>query len=529
MTALSRRQAFFSPLPLFAFAIATTLAFPLLYVTYSAFSAKGAVWQRLWETRIPELLFNTVTLAIGVSVATLFLGISLAWLVTRYEFTGRRIWEWALVLPLAIPSYVLAYIYTYLLETGGLLEKSWQLIMGAEARIFSPYSYGGAWLVMTLNTFPYVYLLSRAALQNFNLSFEEAAQASGATRWQTMYRISLPLIRPSLVAGLFLVTLYVVSDFGAVSLLRFQTFTYAIYQQMTGRYDYGAASILSLLLVLFAFIFLIAERWFRQQSRFFQTGGHIRTKAAIPCSLLQTMLITAFIVLVFGAAFGIPLLLLIQWTWNAWIHGEMGSGFLNYIWNSTILSGIAATLAVVIGTPLAYLACRFPTRFNLFFLQGAYTGYVLPGPVAALALLTLFTQNLPFLYGTALVLVLAYLVHFLPAGLQAMESAIQQVNPNVEEAARSLGRNALSAFRQVTFPLVRGGFIVAWILMFLQAIKELPATLLLRPVGFDTLSVRIWLEASEELYQLAAPPALLIVLITLPVVLLLTKKNWQAA
>ena len=217
-----------------------------------------------------------------------------------------------------------------------------------------------------------------------------------------------------------------------------------------------------------------------------------------------------------------------KWSWTAWAEGEMGSGFLEYIWNSTLLSGTAATIAVVIGTPLAYLATRYPTRFNLLYLQGAYTGYVLPGPVAALALLTLFTQNLPFLYGTALVLVLAYLVHFLPAGLQAMESAIQQVNPNVEEAARSLGSRALGTFTRVTFPLVRGGFMVAWILMFLQAMKELPATLLLRPVGFDTLSVRIWLEASEELYQLAAPPALLIILITLPVVLLLSKKNWQA-
>ncbi|WP_447970628.1 ABC transporter permease [Nitrospira sp. M1] len=529
MTALSRRQVGFSPLPVFAFVIATTLAFPLLYVTYSAFSAKGEVWGRLWATRIPELLFNTVTLAIGVGVTTLLLGVSLAWFVTRYEFPGKRIWEWALVLPLAIPSYVLAYIYTYVLETGGSLEQGWQWLIGPDAHIFSPYSYGGAWLVMTLNTFPYVYLLSRASLQNFNLSFEEAAHASGATRWQTIFRVSLPLIRPSLVAGLFLVTLYVVSDFGAVSLLRFQTFTYAIYQQMTGRYDYGAASILSLLLVLFAFMFLIAERWFRQQSRFFQTGGHIRTRTATPCGPLHALGISVFMFCIFCAAFGLPVLLLIQWTWEAWVAGNMASGFLYHIWNSTMLSGMAATIAVVIGTPLAYLACRHPTRFNLLYLQGAYTGYVLPGPVAALALLTLFTQYLPYLYGTAVILILAYLVHFLPAGLQAMESAIQQVNPNIEEASRSLGRKALNTFRHVTFPLVRGGFTVAWILMFLQAMKELPATLLLRPVGFDTLAVRIWLEASEELYQLAAPPALLIVIISIPVALLLLKKNWQTA
>jgi len=182
-------------------------------------------------------------------------------------------------------------------------------------------------------------------------------------------------------------------------------------------------------------------------------------------------------------------------------------------------------VALGIGTPLAYVACRIPSRLHMACLQGAYIGYVLPGPVAALALLMLFTDAIPFLYGTAFVLILAYLVHFLPAGLQAMESALQQVHPNLEEAARNLGAKGFRTFFHVTFPLVRKGFFAAWILMFLLCMKELPATLLLRPIGFDTLAVRIWLEASEELYQLAAPPALLIVLLTIPAVFLLSKRG----
>jgi iron(III) transport system permease protein len=189
---------------------------------------------------------------------------------------------------------------------------------------------------------------------------------------------------------------------------------------------------------------------------------------------------------------------------------------------------LAATGAVLIGTPLAYLASRRPSRLNLFVLQLAYAGYVLPGPVGALALLVLFSHLFPFWYGTVIVLVMAYILHFLPAGLQTLEPALHQVSPNLEEVAKSLGFGTTKILRQVTLPLVQGGFVAAWVLMFLQCMKELPATLLLRPVGFDTLAVRVWLEASEEYYQLAAPAALLIVLMTLPA-LLLVAKTWRAA
>lgn len=228
------------------------------------------------------------------------------------------------------------------------------------------------------------------------------------------------------------------------------------------------------------------------------------------------------------AAFGLPVFLLIQWTLTAWTNGEVGTSFGTYIFNSVFLSASAATAALLLGTPLAYLASRIPSKLHVACLQGAYIGYVLPGPVAALALLMLFTDLIPILYGTVFVLILAYLIHYLPAGLQSMEAALQQVNPNLEEAARNLGAKGIRTFMQITFPLVRKGFLGAWLLMFLLCMKELPATLLLRPIGFDTLAVRIWLEASEELYQLAAPPALLIVILTIPAVFLLSKKNWQA-
>lgn len=518
-----------SPLIVIGFVLAGLITLPLLYVVFSAIAADGAVWRRLWTTRIPELLFNTFSLALSVAVIDLALGVSLAWILTRYRFLGSTLWDWLIILPLAIPSYVLAYTYTYLLQRNGPLEHGWQMIAGVEAQIFSPFSFTGATLVMSLNTFPFVYLLARSALKNSNISFEEAARATGASRLSTFFRISLPMIRPSLIAGLFLAILYVASDFGAVAMLRFQTFTYAIYQQMTGRFDNTAAACLSLLLVSCTFLFLMGERWFRQRSRFYQTTGRFRKPVPQACSLIQGVLFTLYFGFIFAAAFGVPLLLLCHWTMDAIAAGDLTSGFTSYMWNSISLSGLTATLAIACGIPLAYLACRKQSWASLLCIQGAYTGYVLPGPVAALAVLVLVSQLLPELYGTVLVLLIAYLVHFLPVALQGMESTLHQLTPNLEEAARSLGSHSWRTFRTITFPLVSGGFLSAWILVFIQCMKELPATLLLRPVGFDTLAIRIWLEASEELYQLAAPPALLIVALTIPVVLLLMKKGQQAA
>ena len=518
-----------SPLQLVTLASAALILLTLGYVTSQALSADPAVWSRLWTTRIPELLTNTIWLAASVACLTLLLGVSTAWLVTRIEFPGRRLWEGALVLPLAMPTYVLAYIYSYLLGFGGPVEHVWQLVAGPEARIFSPQSYLGATLVMTLDTFPFVYLLSRSALLNLNVSFEEVSRASGISRLKTLWLVTLPLMRPSIAAGLALVILYVVSDFGAVSLLRYQTLTYAVFQQMTGRSDNTAASILSLLLVGLALLFLVTERWFRHRSRFYQTTGRYRRPERHRFGWLGTTLVTGYLALVVGASFGLPAYLLVIWSLSPEAQATIDNRFFGFLWNSGFLAACAATGGVLIGLPLAYMANRRPSWLNLGCLQAAYAGYVLPGPVAALAVLVLCLNLTPFLYGSVLVLIVAYVIHFLPAGLQSLEPALQQITPNLEEVARTLGLGVRQTWQRVTLPLMRNGFIVAWVLMFLQTMKELPATLLLRPVGFDTLAIRVWMEASEEYYQLAAPSALLIVLLGLPTLLLLLSKDWRAA
>ncbi|HKE62833.1 MAG TPA: iron ABC transporter permease [Nitrospira sp.] len=523
------RQQLTSPLQLVVLASAALILLPLGYVTSQAVLADPAVWSRLWATRIPELLSNTVWLAASVGCLTVMLGVSTAWIVTRVEFPGRRLWEGALVLPLAMPTYVLAYVYSYLLGFDGPVEHLWQMIAGPQARIFSPQSYLGATLVMTLDTFPFVYLLSRSALLSMNVSFEEVSRASGISRLKTLWLVTLPLMRPSIAAGLALVILYVVSDFGAVSLLRYQTLTYAVFQQMTGRSDNTAASILSLLLVGLALVFLVTERWFRHRSRYYQTTGRYHLPERQRYGWLGTCLVTGYLSLIVGAAFLLPAFLLLKWSFSPEAQATIDSRFYGFLWNSGFLAACAATGGVLIGLPLAYLASRRPTWLNLGCLQAAYAGYVLPGPVAALAVLVLCLNLTPFLYGSVLVLIVAYVIHFLPVGLQSLEPALQQITPNLEEVARTLGLGVRQTWQRVTLPLVRNGFVVAWVLMFLQTMKELPATLLLRPVGFDTLAIRVWMEASEEYYQLAAPSALLIVLLGLPTLVLLLSKDWRAA
>jgi iron(III) transport system permease protein len=409
------------------------------------------------------------------------------------------------------------------------VEQLWQIIAGPQARIFSPQSFWGVTVVMALDTFPFVYLLTRSALLNFNVSFEEVARTCGASPLRRMLFVTLPLLRPSIVAGVALVILYVVSDFGAVSLLRYQTLTYAVFQQMTGRSDNEAASILSILLVILALLFLLTERWFRRKSRFYQTTGRFRSPQRIRCGWLHTVAMTTGLATVIGLAFGIPTYLLLIWSLSSEVQAILDARFFGFIWNSALLSTLAATAGVFVGLPLAYLASRKPTWLNTGCLQAAYAGYVLPGPVAALAVLVLFLKVLPFLYGTVIVLIVAYVLHFLPAGLQSLEPSIQQVTPNLEEVARTLGLTVRDTWRRVTLPLIRNGVVVAWVLIFLQTMKELPATLLLRPVGFDTLAIRVWLEASEEYYRLAAPSALLIVLVGLPALVLLLSRDWRAA
>lgn len=270
-------------------AISLLMLAPLIYITSYALRASGSDWARLWNTSIPSLLVNTLSLAAATAVLTFGLGVSLAWLVTCYDFPGKRIWSWLLAMPLGIPPYIMAFAYTEMFLPGGWAQRAWQAMFGPGASL--PMLYGAfpavVW-VMGLATFPYVYLLVRASLANYNVTFEEAARIQGVGRWQRFRQVTLPLQRPAIMAGLFLVVLYVFSDFGAVSMMRYPTFTRAIYLELVGRSDRVAASGLALVLIGLSAVLFWQERRARRRSRFYQTGGRYRRMEPRPTGSLAT-------------------------------------------------------------------------------------------------------------------------------------------------------------------------------------------------------------------------------------------------
>lgn len=490
-------------------------AIPLLYVVVTSLHLSADRWAELWSNRLPLLLGNTLLLVVLVAAGALLLGVSSAWLVARREFPGRRIALWLMVLPLAIPTYVFAYIYTGLLDDDGWLGALWHAAFGPEAAVPDIYNAVGVAAILALSGFSYVFLMVYAALIRFNPHLEEAARIQGAGRSEVFWRVNMPLLRPALAAGLAVVTLHVLSDFGAVSMLRYQTFTLSIYLQMSGRFDYQAAAGLSLVLVVLAMTFLVMERVFRSRQRYY-LGGQVQRIVARRARRGELVLIWLWLGHITVFAFLLPLAWMVAWSWEAWQQQALDAAFWGYLRNSFVVALVAATLAVIAALPVGLCHLRLRSALSTAYLHLSSTGFVLPGPVIALGVLTFILAQLPLLYGGLLALLLALVIRFLPLAVQSQEAAMQQLTPSIEDAGRVHGAGPLENLWRVTLPMLRGGLASAWVLVFIDALKELPATLLLRPIGFDTLPVRIWIEASEEMLELAAPASLLLVLGSLP-------------
>jgi iron(III) transport system permease protein len=515
-----------------ALATAAFMMVPLVYVLYRGASADADIWQRLWETRLPELFANTIKLVTAVSVAAGVTGVALAWLIVRTDLPGRALFSWLAAMPLAVPPYVGALTYIALLGPGGYVEDWLSAITGVEGRDLPMpefFGLGGATFVLVIFTYPYVYLLAAAALRVSDRSLEEVAAAAGHGNLSTLRRIVLPLLTPAIGAGVLLVALYALADFGEVTLMRYQTFTYAIYQQFTARFDRSAAAMLSSVLVVLT-IGLLWAQTLTQNRRYHQMAGG---KPPRPVRLGRWRYAAlGFVLLVLSLALFVPIGLLIYWT----VDGLTDSSTLNevwsysddsiyvYAWNSLWTAAVAATIAVVAALPLALLATRFDSQLSRWLSRFAQAGYALPGIVVALSVIFLLNRYVDALYGSTLVIVLAYVLLFYAQAHQAVSASLAQVPPAVEEAARSLGRRPERAFVEATLPLIVPGLVAGWALVFLTSLKELPATLLLRPAGFDTLPVRIWINSSEGIVTLAAPLALVLIFCaSLPLYLLLRR------
>ncbi|MEL6524887.1 MAG: iron ABC transporter permease, partial [Chloroflexota bacterium] len=492
---------------------------------------------RLWRRQIPTLLLNTVWLMGTTITFTVVLGVALAWLVERTDLPGRSYWRWLLALPLALPGYVGAICMLVLLRRGGLVDQIAMAWAGFEFATFplpDVTSLGGATTVIGLVTFPYVYLTVGASLRTSDQSLEDAARMSGRGPWQTFVFMTLPLLLPAIAAGALLVGMYVLSDFGTVALLRYQTFTTAIYQQIAGRVDRTSASILSMVLVMMNLPLLGVTAWINQRQRRFQRSSRWRPHRLITLGRWRPLAL-AFVGTIFSLSLAIPLLILAGYTIQGivWptemdrLWGYAGERIWSHGWDSIRLATIGATLAIILSFSPNYLSARFSNRLVAFLLGLSKTAFALPGIIVGLGMSFFFLQAVPILYATVISLMLGMAFRLLPQAITTGEAAFDHVPQSLEQAARLMGHSPVRVFRRITIPIAFPGIVASWALVFITAMKELPLLIILRPPGFDTLTIRIWEAANDSIYTQASPPALLLVVLTLiPVALVYSNSRF---
>jgi iron(III) transport system permease protein len=486
------------------------------------------VWAHLWRTQLVELTFNTLALVAGVGLGTLVLGTALGWLVTGYEFPGRRIFEWALMLPLALPAYVIGFAVLGLLDYAGPLQTALRHHLGPAAGLPNPRAYWGVVLVMTLVFYPYVYLLARTAFREQGAATLETARTLGRSRWQAFRQVSLPMARPSLVAGTSLAMMEALADFGTVATFGYRTLTEAVYRVWYGMFDRVAASQLASLLLLFALSLLVLERALRGRARFVQSQRRGLDVQRVSLSGWRAALAAAGCGVVLTAAFVAPVARLGAWA------GEAAAGwrsvvpaFSTVLLNTVLLAAAAALVTCALALALGYASRLHPAAAVRAATRVASMGYALPGSVIAVGVLIPLARldhvlvagaewllGRPaglVLTGSAAALVFAYVVRFLAVSLQTLEASLTKIPPSFDDAARSLGAGIAGTLTRIHLPLMRSGVLTALVLVFVETVKEMPATLLLRPFGFDTLAIAVWERTAESQWAEASVPALAIV------------------
>lgn len=517
----------------------------MLVVLSSIFTDTGAVWQHLTTTVLPRYIGNSLLLVLGVSIGTGMIGVSTAWLVTMCRFPGSRVMQWALLLPLAVPAYILAYVYTELLEFYGPVQIALRSMFGwtsVEDYWFPPIrSLIGAVVMLSLVLYPYVYLLARVAFLEQSVCTLEASRSLGCSPWRSFLKVALPLARPAIVAGLALVMMETLNDYGTVQYFAVDTFSVGIYRTWFNMGERIAASQLAACLLVVVLAVLLLEQWSRRQTRYYQSTS--RHQMASPYALQGRRAVLAGLVcgLPILLGFIIPALLLLQMA-TANLTERFGERFWTLAQNSLILALLTAAIGIGLALILAYGLRLRPTRLMSFSVRSAAIGYAIPGSVIAVGVLmpigqidnaidvwmrsTFGISTGLLLSGTIAALVFAYLVRFLAVAFNTVESSLVRIKPSLDDAARSLGHNSTQTLLRVHAPLMTGGLLTAMILVFVDVMKELPATLIVRPFNFDTLAVEVYRLAADERLAEAAAPALAIVLVgILPVVLL----SWQIA
>lgn len=521
------------PDPLIAIAVllAAAVLLPIAVLGLSWLGDESEVWRHLADTVLLSLLGNTLLLVLGVGVGVLLLGVSLAWMTATLEFPGRRFFDWALLLPLAVPAYVLAFVALDLLDFSGPVQsllREWVTgFHGTSAR--KP-----ALVIITLSLvlYPYVYMLARVAFRAQGRTLMEQARILGLSPAAAFWRVALPMARPAIAAGLALALMETLADFGAVSVFNFDTFTTAIYKSWYGFYNLNAAAQLASLLLLFVLVSLFVERAGRGRARYEQQSAR-KLKRARP-RVARRWLLSCYASAVFLFAFAIPVARLLFWVVDTGAR-DFDPRYWALVWHTLLLGGGAAIVTVVTAIFLGYVRRTRQHWLGALAVRGATVGYAMPGSVLAVGIMLSFAAidrwlNLQFGTGAVMIgglfaLILAYAVRFLAVAYGPVEAAFERIRPRILEAARTLGATPAETVRRVWLPLLTPGVLSALLLVLIDVMKEMPATLLLRPFGWDTLAVRIFEMTSEGEWSRAALPALTLVIVGLLPVYLLMKRT----
>jgi|TARA_R110000868_G_scaffold178063_3_gene417482 iron(III) transport system permease protein len=520
-----------------AFAVALLVLLPLSVLMFSWHEVDQQIWAHLWQTQLPRLLGNTLVLVLGVGVGVTLLGVSLAWLTSLCEFPGRRWLDWALMLPFAIPAYVLAFVFVGLLDFAGPLQTLLREWFGSGVRFPRVRSTGGVIIVLVLVFYPYVYLLARNAFLAQGKGLMEAARVLGLSPWRAFWRVALPMARPAIGAGLALAIMETLADFGAVAVFNFDTFTTAIYKTWYSFYSLTSATQLASLLLLAVMLVLYGERRARGAVR--PVNERPRGKALYHLKGGKALAASTWCGLVFACGFVIPVLQLIVWFWQRG-RFDLDERYSALILHTLYLGAMAALITVSVALLLAFSRRLTPTRLMRGTVGVANLGYALPGSMLAVAIMLAFSYldrelviplsswlggaGKPVLLGSLSALLLAYMIRFMAVAYGPLENSLARIRPSLPEASRSLGVGGIGLFFKVYLPLLVPGALSAALLVFVDVLKEMPATLLMRPFGWDTLSVRVFEMTSEGEWARAALPALTLVLVgLLPVILLIRR------
>jgi len=515
---------------------------PLVPIASALFAPTADVWAHVGPL-LPGLTLNTLWLVLGVALGTGFMGTGLAWLTALCEFPGRRFFSWALMLPLAIPAYVFAFVVVGLFDFSGPVASAWRGWLGDQAWFPTIRSVGGVILTFCFSLYPYVYLLARNAFLTQSGRALEAARSLGETAFGGFWRIALPMARPWIGAGVMLVVMETLADFGAVSVFNYDTFTTAIYKAWFGLFSLPAAAQLASFLMAFALLALTLEQQQRARQRYTLSSRSGNGTRSIRLRGARRWCAAGCAALVLLMAFVMPLIQLLTWSAGVFTT-DWDERFNDYFLNTLVMAAGGGLLIVAVALILSLVRRRYPDWKTALMVRLATLGYSLPGTVLAVGIFIPFAwldnrlidgaralldaQLAPVFGGGLAVLLLAYLIRFLAVGFGATDSALQRITPAMEEASRSMGVSGFAMLRRVHIPLLRGGLLSAFLLAFVDIMKEMPVTLLMRPFGWDSLAVRIFEMTSEGEWQRAALPAVVLVLAgLLPIFLLIRASEIQ--